>query len=42
VIGEVIFIQAVAAAFAREIGTPSARRRNLYLLHLTVPMRESD
>jgi len=39
-IGELI--QAGAVAFALQIGTPPPRRRNLHLLHLTVPMRQSD
>jgi hypothetical protein len=42
VIGEVVVIQAVVVAFALQIGTPPARLRNLDLLHLAVPMRESD
>jgi len=39
---ELIVIQAVVVAFALQIGTPPPRRRNLHLLHLTVPVRESD
>jgi hypothetical protein len=39
-IGELF--QAVVVAFALQSGTPPPRRRNLDLLHLTVPMSESD
>jgi hypothetical protein len=35
-------IQAVVVAFALQIGTPPPGLRNLELLRLTVPMRESD
>jgi hypothetical protein len=35
-------IQAVVVAFALQIGAPPPRRRNLHLMLLAVPMRESD